>query len=342
MSNTEHLKAYLKHVVAGEDLAAADMQQCMRTIMQGQATPAQIGALLTALSIKGESVQELAAAAAVMREFATAIDIENPEHLVDTCGTGGDGAHLFNVSTAAALVAAAAGARIAKHGNRSVSGSSGSADFLEQAGVRIELEPVAVAACIRAAGIGFLFAPRFHGATRHAAGPRRELGFRTLFNLLGPLTNPCRPGRQLVGVFSDAHLETLARVLECLGCRHALVVHSGDGLDELSIAAPTRAVELRAGQLRELRFDPGALGVAGSLQTLTVTDPAHSYRLALSALNGEPGPARDMVALNAAAVLMVADLADDIEAGLRTAQDILSSGAAAAKLTELARLSQGT
>lgn len=341
MSDSEYLKAQLKRVVAGEHLAATEMQQCMRTIMQGQATPAQIGALLTALSIKGETVEELAAAAEVMRELAADIKVDDPQHLVDTCGTGGDGARLFNVSTAAALVAASAGVRVAKHGNRSVSGNSGSADFLEQAGVNVELEPQAVAACIRQVGIGFLFAPRFHGAMRHAAGPRRELGLRTVFNLLGPLTNPCRPGRQLVGVFSDEYLETFAQVLARLGCQRAIIVHSEDGLDELSIAAPTHAIVLQAGQLRELHCQPAALGIAGSLDTLTVTDPAHSYRLTLAALNGEPGPAGDMVALNAAAVLMVAELADSIEAGLQTAQDVLKSGAAAAKLATLAQLSQG-
>lgn len=340
MSNAEYLKARLRRVVAGENLATAEMQQCMRMIMQGQVTPAQIGALLTALSIKGETVEELAAAAEVMREFAADIEVDDPRHLVDTCGTGGDGARLFNVSTAAALVAAAAGVRIAKHGNRSVSGNSGSADFLEQAGVNVELEPQAVATCIRQVGIGFLFAPRFHGAMRHAAGPRRELGLRTLFNLLGPLTNPCRPGRQLVGVFSDKYLETLAQVLACIGCQCAIIVHSEDGLDELSIAAPTRAVVLQAGQLRELHFKPAALGIAGSLDTLTVTNPAHSYRLTLSALNGKPGPAGDMVALNAAAVFLVAEQVDSIEAGLQMAQEILKSGTAAVKLAELARLSQ--
>ena len=329
----------LQRLMGGHDLQATEMQQAMRVIMQGQATPAQLGAFLTALSLKGETVEELAAAATVMREFAAPIDVDAPETLMDTCGTGGDGAGLFNVSTVAALVAAAAGVRIAKHGNRSVSGSSGSADFLEQAGVKVDLEAAGVATCIREAGIGFLYAPRFHAAMRHAAGPRRELGFRTMFNLLGPLSNPCRPGRQLVGVYSSAYLHIIAGVLQRLGCRHALVVHAGDGLDELSIAAPTQAVELSNGSLHEVQFDPVALGVSGTLESLRVDSPEQSYQLAQAVLQGAPGPAREMVVLNAAAVLMTAERADTLPAALALARSLLDSGAVAAKLAQLVQVS---
>ena len=236
-------------VIEHRDLSAADMQAVMRLIMTGQATAAQIGGFLVGLRMKGETVDEIAAAAGVMRELATHVDIAGP-HLVDTCGTGGDGAGTFNISTASALVAAAAGARVAKHGNRSVSSRSGSADVLEAAGVCLELDAQQVASCIKQVGVGFMFAPQHHSAMKHAIGPRREMRVRTLFNLLGPLTNPAAAPNQVLGVFSADWVEPLAEVLKKLGSEHVLVVHAEDGLDEISIAAPTRIAELRAGDIR--------------------------------------------------------------------------------------------
>jgi anthranilate phosphoribosyltransferase len=242
------MQAAIAAVIEHQDLDASDMQAVMRLIMTGQATAAQIGGFLVGLRMKGETVDEIAAAAGVMRELATRVDIAGP-HLVDTCGTGGDGASTFNISTASALVTAAAGGRVAKHGNRSVSSSSGSADVLEAAGVRLDLGPEQVTACIEQLGVGFLFAPRHHSAMKHAIGPRKEMGVRTLFNLLGPLTNPAGAPNQVLGVFSMDWVEPLAQVLKQLGSEHVLVVHAEDGLDEISIAAPTRVAELKEGEI---------------------------------------------------------------------------------------------
>ena len=233
----------IARVVEQRDLTASEMESVMRSIMTGQATPAQIGGFLVGLRMKGETVDEIAAAAKVMRELATRVDVGGP-HLVDTCGTGGDGASTFNISTASAIVTAAAGGRVAKHGNRSVSSSSGSADVLETAGVKLDLTPAQVAACIDQVGVGFLFAPQHHSAMKHAIGPRKEMRVRTLFNLLGPLTNPAGAPNQVLGVFSPDWVEPLAQVLKQLGSEHVLVVHAEDGLDEISIAAPTRVAEL--------------------------------------------------------------------------------------------------
>jgi anthranilate phosphoribosyltransferase len=330
--------AALARVVAGADLDQAQMTAAMRSIMNGEATPAQIGGLLVALRMKGETVVEIAAAAQVMREFALPVDVA-PERLVDTCGTGGDGAGLFNVSTAAAFVVAAAGGRVAKHGNRSVSSASGSADVLEALGVRIELPPQAIARCIDAVGFGFLFAPAHHRATRHALGPRRELGIRTLFNLLGPLTNPARPPHQVVGVYSAALVEPIAQVLGLLGSRHVLVVHADDGLDEISLGAATQVAELKDGSVRRYRIEPEQFGLARvpSMQ-LAVTDPLASMSVLRAVLAGEAGPARDIVALNAGAALYVAGLAGSLQDGVARAQDLLASGAALERVHALATL----
>jgi anthranilate phosphoribosyltransferase len=273
-----------------------------------------------------------------MREFALKVDVA-PERLVDTCGTGGDGAGLFNVSTAAAFVVAAAGGRVAKHGNRSVSSASGSADVLEALGVRIELPPQAIARCIDAVGFGFLFAPAHHRATRHALGPRRELGIRTLFNLLGPLTNPARPPHQVVGVYSAALVEPIAQVLGLLGSRHVLVVHADDGLDEISLGAATQVAELKDGSVRRYRIEPEQFGLARvpSMQ-LAVTDPLASMSVLRAVLAGEAGPARDIVALNAGAALYVAGLAGSLQDGVARAQDLLASGAALERVHALATL----
>jgi anthranilate phosphoribosyltransferase len=326
--------------VAGEDLDGALMAEAMRAIMTGEATPAQVGGLLVALRMKGETVTEIAAAAQVMREFALKVDVA-PERLVDTCGTGGDGAGLFNVSTAAAFVVAAAGGRVAKHGNRSVSSASGSADVLEALGVRIELTPEAIARCVDEVGFGFMFAPAHHRATRHALGPRRELGIRTLFNLLGPLTNPARPACQVVGVYTVALVEPIAQVLARLGSRHVLVVHADDGLDEISLGAATQVAELRDGAVRCYRIEPEQFGFTRvPSERLAVADVSASVAMLRGALAGEAGPARDIVALNAGAALYVAGLARSLDDGVAQAQTLLASGVAAQRVAALAALSQ--
>ncbi len=331
----------IRAVVERRDLSGAEMEAVMRRIMGGEATPAQIGGFLVGLRMKGETVEEIAAAARVMRELATHVDVADLPHLVDTCGTGGDAAGLFNVSTAAAFVAAAGGAHVAKHGNRSVSSLSGSADVLEAAGVRLGLSPEAVARCIREAGVGFLFAPAHHGAMRHAIGPRREMGVRTVFNLLGPLTNPAGAPNQVLGVFDARWLEPLAEVLRRLGSRHVLVVHGEEGLDEISLAGPTRVAELRDGAITSYTVTPEALGVARApLDPLRVRDARESLERVRAALAGEPGPARDMVALNAGAALYVAGLADSLAAGVERALALMASGEPLRRLDRLAELTR--
>lgn len=334
------VQAAIARAVAGEDLDGAEMAAAFRAVMEGEATPAQIGGLLVALRMKGETVTEIAAAAQVMREFALPVEVA-PDHLVDTCGTGGDGTGLFNVSTAAAFVVAAAGGRVAKHGNRSVSSASGSADVLEALGVRIELPPDAIARCIDAVGFGFMFAPAHHRATRHALGPRRELGIRTLFNLLGPLTNPARPPHQVVGVYSAALVEPVAQVLGVLGSRHVLVVHAEDGLDEISLGAATQVAELRDGAVGCYRIEPEQFGLSRvpSAQ-LAVADVPASVAVLRGALAGEHGPARDIVALNAGAALYVAGLAESLADGVARAQALLASGVALERVAALATLTQ--
>jgi anthranilate phosphoribosyltransferase len=331
----------LNHLLDGRDLPPDAMAGIMRQIMSGGATPAQIGGFLVALRAKGESVGEVVAAARVLRELATRVQV-GAEHLIDTCGTGGDGAHTFNISTAAAFVVAAAGGRVAKHGNRSVSSRSGSADVLEAAGVNLNLGPEQVAACIERVGLGFLFAQNHHGAMRHAIGPRRELGVRTLFNLLGPLTNPAGAPHQLVGVYAAAWTAPLAEALKELGSRHVLVVHAEDGLDEISIGAPTRVSELRNGTVETYTLTPERFGLERRpLGALAVDSAAASLALIRSVFTGHAGPARDIVLLNAGAALYAADLAETLEAGIAEAATAIDSGAAAAKLEELASFSQG-
>ncbi|WP_353252035.1 anthranilate phosphoribosyltransferase [Salinisphaera sp. PC39] len=320
------------------------MREAMRAIMTGAATPAQIGGFLVALRMKGETVAEIAAAAEVMRELATPVPVDPAfaDELVDTCGTGGDRSGLFNVSTAAAFVVAAAGGRVAKHGNRSVSSKSGSADVLEAAGVRLDIPPEAVAECIRSLGVGFMFAPAHHGAMKHAIGPRRELGIRTVFNIIGPLTNPAGARNQVVGVFNGHLTEPLARVLAKLGSRHVLVVHGEDGLDELSINAPSRVSELRDGEVTSYKITPEDVGLErGSLDALRVDDAEASLALIRRAFAGERGIAADMVALNAGAALYTAGRADSIAAGVALARETLASGAAGDRLAALAELTQG-
>ena len=318
-------------VIEGRDLNEADMESVMRLIMTGQATPAQIGGFLVGLRMKGETVDEIVAAARVMRELATPVEISGP-HLVDTCGTGGDGASTFNISTASAIVTAAAGGRVAKHGNRSVSSSSGSADVLEAAGVKLDINPAQVAASIDRVGVGFLFAPQHHSAMKHAIGPRKEMRVRTLFNLLGPLTNPAAAPNQVLGVFSADWVEPLAQVLKQLGSQHVLVVHAEDGLDEISIAAPTRVAELRDGTISTYTVTPEDFGMqTASLDAIAVESAAQSLAMIGAVLDDQPGPARDIVCLNAGAAIYAADLTASLKQGVERASEVIADGRA--KLT---------
>lgn len=329
----------IARVIAGENLAANEMADTMALIMGGDATPAQIGGFLVGLRVKGETITEITEAARVMRNLATPVQVEGP-HLVDTCGTGGDGAHTFNISTAAALVAAAAGAQVAKHGNRSVSSSSGSADVLERLGVRIDLSADRVGDCIRQAGIGFLFAPAHHGAMKHAIGPRRELGARTIFNLLGPLTNPAGAKCQLIGVYNDELVEPVAQVLRELGSERVMVVRGEDGLDEISLSGPTRVSELKNGEVQSYLLTPEQLGLDRSpLSALVVETAEQSAAVLQQVLAGEPGPARDIVLANAGAAIYLAGLSNSLEEGVERAGEVIDSGAAAATLASLAELS---
>lgn len=333
------IKTALGKVVDQLDLSTEEMQDVMRQIMTGQCTDAQIGGFLVALRMKSETLDEITGAAMVMRELASGVQI-NAERLVDTCGTGGDGANIFNVSTAAALVVAAAGGKVAKHGNRAVSGKSGSADLLEAAGVNLNLTPEQVARCVESVGVGFMFAPAHHGAMKHAIGPRRELGMRTIFNMLGPMTNPAGVKHQVIGVFTKALCRPIAEVLKRLGSEHVLVVHSKDGLDELSLAATSHIAELKGGEVREYDVSPEELGIKSrSLIGLTVDDAVASLKLIRDALGKretEAGEkAADIIILNAGAALYAADHATSLLEGVKLASDALYSGLAREKLNEL-------
>ncbi len=334
------IKEAISRIVDREDLPRADMESVMRQIMTGGATPIQIGGFLAGLRAKGETVEEIAAAATVMRELAVRVSVKK-DHLVDTCGTGGDGKGLFNVSTAAAFVVAAAGGRVAKHGNRAMSGNSGSADVLEAMGVKLDLPPERIAKCIDEVGLGFLYAPAHHSATRYAAAPRKELGTRTLFNLLGPLTNPAEAPNQLLGVFAQRWVEPLAKVLRMLGSEHVLVVHSYDGLDEISIAGPTWVSELQHGQIRSYTVRPGDYGIAPqSLGGLHVQSAQESLACIRQALAGQPGAAFDMVALNAAAGIYAAGLSSTLAEGVEQARQVMRNGEAEQRLKRLVEVTQ--
>ncbi|TXS89013.1 anthranilate phosphoribosyltransferase [Parahaliea maris] len=330
--------------VEGKDLSAEDMAEVMAQVMSGGATDAQIGAMLVALRMKGESIGEIAAAARVMRELALPVSVSR-EHLVDLVGTGGDGANLFNVSTASTFVASAAGARMAKHGNRSVSSTSGSSDVLEALGVPLDLTPEQTARCIEEVGMGFMFAPNHHSAMRHAIGPRKELGMRTLFNILGPLTNPAGVERQVLGVFDASLCEPLAEVLKTLGHVHAMVVHADDGLDELSIAGPTQVAELRDGKVTTYQVTPEEVGLErASLDGLTVESSADSaaiIRAAFSRSDEEAArKAAALIAFNAGATIYVAGLASSLAEGVAMADDVIASGQAAEKLKSFVDFTQ--
>ena len=332
------IQSAIQQIINNDDLESDDMRTVMRAIMTGACTLAQIAGFLVALRMKGETVDEITAAAEVMRELVTKVNI-GKKHLVDTCGTGGDGTNTFNISTTSAFVAAAAGARVAKHGNRSVSSKSGSADVLEAAGVKLDLTPEQVAQCINEIGIGFMFAPSHHSAMKHAIGPRRELGVRTLFNILGPLTNPAGALSQVLGVFSDVWLKTLAQVLQRLGSRHVLIVHSQDGMDEISISAATKIAELADGRIRNYSITPEKFGLKrADIKTLAVKSARDSLKMMLAVLDNKKGAAKDIVTLNAGAAIYVAGIADNFTAGIEKAKDAIESGAAREKLDKLVKL----
>ncbi len=336
------MKATIARVVDRRDLTGEEMTAAMQAIMGGDATPAQIAGFLVAMRIKGETVTEIAAAAAVMRELATRVDIGGLPNALDIVGTGGDASYTFNISTASMFVAAAAGCHVAKHGNRSVSSKSGSADVLEAAGVRLDLTPEQVARCVREVGVGFMFAPAHHGAMKHAVGPRRELGVRTLFNLLGPLTNPAGVPNQLLGVFRDDLLAPLAQVLQRLGSRHVMVVHSRDGLDEISIADKTEVAELEEGEVRRFSITPEELGLSRQpLDAIRVEGPQESLAMLRGVLEDKPGPARDIVALNAGAAIYVAGVTATLSEGVRWADAAIASGEARSRLDRFVVLTQG-
>jgi anthranilate phosphoribosyltransferase len=308
----------------------------MRQVMEGKVPPVQLAAILMGLHVKTESVSEIAAAASVMREFSTKVDASDLPHLVDTCGTGGDKSHTFNISTTAAFVAAAAGARVAKHGGRSVSSKSGSADVLESLGVNLALTPEQVAVCLREVGLGFMFAPSHHPAMKHAAPVRKELGMRTILNILGPLTNPAGAPNQVMGVFHPDLVGIQARVLKMLGSRHVLTVHGADGLDEITITGPTHVAELKHDFITEYVIEPRQFGLdTAPIESIQVKDAAESRARVESVLANEPGPARDIVTLNAAAALYVAGLAPSMWDGVALARDALASGGAQRKLEQL-------
>ncbi len=334
------IKQAINSVINKEDLTHDQMQAAMQAIMTGQCTDAQIAGFIVALRMKGESVSEISAAAEVMRNLSEKVQVES-DHLVDTCGTGGDGANTFNISTTSAFVVAAAGASVAKHGNRSVSSKSGSADLLEAAGVRLDLTATQVSQCINQIGIGFMFAPMHHSAMKHAIGPRRELGARTLFNLLGPLTNPAAAPNQVLGVFDRQWLQPLAECLQQLGSQHVLIVHAGDGLDEISIAAPTHICELKDNNINNYQIQPQDFGLKNSsLETIAVDGVEQSLSVLHDVLNNKLGPARDIVCLNAGAALYAANVSETLAAGVAQADATIASGKAMEKLTQLVELTK--
>ena len=316
------------------------MHAVLSDIMTGKTTDAQIGAFLVGLSMKGETIEEITASAKVMRSLATAVEISPTNHLVDTCGTGGDGLGLFNISTASAFVVAAAGGQVAKHGNRSISSKSGSADVLESAGVNLAVSPEVIGRCVDEIGLGFMFAPAHHSAMKHAIGPRKELAVRTIFNVLGPLTNPAKAPNQVMGVYDKSLVEPIAKVLKSLGSRHVMVVHSKDGLDELSIADDTYVAELKDGVVSTYTVNPADVGLSvGNLNDIAADGADDSLAMIKDAFAGKEGAAKDIVALNAGAAIYVSGLADSLNTGVEKANQILSNGGAQSKLEEYAAAS---
>ena len=330
----------LVRLIEQREIFYDEMLSLMRQIMSGEVSPVQIAGILIGLRVKKETIGEISAAAFVMREFATQVPVTQREHLVDTCGTGGDAAHTFNISTASAFVAAAAGARVAKHGGRSVSSTCGSADVLEALGVNLNLTPEQVGRSIDQIGIGFMFAPNFHGAMKHAAPVRKELGVRTLFNVLGPLTNPAGAENQVLGVFHPDLVGIQARVLQRLGSQHVLVVNGADGLDEITISGPTYVAELKDGQVNEYTVTPEAFGLKSApLDDIRVTNIDQAKAMLLGVLDNRPGAARDIVLLNAGAAIYAAGLSITLAEGVKQAAGAIASGAAKTKLAQLIQVS---
>ena len=329
------IQAAIKSVMGRQDLSVEEMSSIMQQIMTGECTPSQIGGFLVGLRMKGETIDELAAAAGVMRDLSTRVEV-GCDHLVDTAGTGGDSSGSFNISTASAIVAAAAGAHVAKHGNRSMTSNSGSADVLEAAGVRLDVSPERIGECIEQVGVGFMFAPAHHGAMKHAIGPRREMAVRTVFNVLGPLTNPAGAPNQLIGVFDDELVEPMAQVLQRLGSRHVMVVHAEDGMDEISISSPTHVAELKDGEVSSYTIGPADFGMeTASLDELRVESAEQSLAMIEAVLANQAGAARDIVCLNAGAAIYVSGLSESLAAGVEAARDAIASGKAAGVLKDL-------
>ena len=323
----------IKAVISRQNLNESEMHDVMSSIMTGQTTDAQIGAFLVGLSMKGETIEEITASAKVMRALATSVKLSSDEFLVDTCGTGGDGLGLFNISTASAFVVAAAGGKVAKHGNRSISSKSGSADVLEAAGINLSLNPELISQCIEEIGVGFMFAPAHHSAMKHAIGPRKELAVRTIFNVLGPLTNPAKAPNQIMGVYDKSLVEPIANVLKGLNSRHVMVVHSEDGLDEFSIANTTYVAELKDNNISTYTVHPCDFGLEeGNLNSIKAENAEQSLALINEAFSGKKGVARDIIALNAGAAIYVSGLVSSFDEGVTQANQILSDGSAQDKL----------
>ena len=335
-----NIQQAIKSVIAKQNLNEDQMHDVMNSIMTGQTTDAQIGAFLIGLSMKGETIEEITASAKVMRALATPVEIGNSDYLVDTCGTGGDGLGLFNISTASAFVVAAAGGKVAKHGNRSISSKSGSADVLESAGVNLDLSPRIIGQCVEEIGVGFMFAPAHHSAMKHAIGPRKELAVRTIFNVLGPLTNPAKAPNQVMGVYDKSLIEPIANVLKELGSRHVMVVHSADGLDELSIADKTYVAELKEGVVTTYTIYPEELGlVLGDLNDIKADDAKDSLNIIKDAFSGKEGAARDIISLNAGAAIYVCGLTNSLMSGIERSRLALSDGSAQQKLDDYIKIS---
>jgi anthranilate phosphoribosyltransferase len=335
-----NIQQAIKAVISKKNLNEGQMHDVMNSIMTGQTTDAQIGAFLVGLSMKGETIEEITASAKVMRSLATPVEISSSDYLVDTCGTGGDGLGLFNISTASAFVVAAAGGKVAKHGNRSISSKSGSADVLECAGVNLDLSPNLISQCVEKIGVGFMFAPAHHSAMKHAIGPRKELAVRTIFNVLGPLTNPAKAPNQVMGVYNQSLIEPIANVLKSLGSRHVMVVHSADGLDELSIADKTFIAELKGGVVTTYSIHPEELGFGlGNLSDIKVDDAEGSLSLIKEAFSGQNGTAKDIISLNAGAAIYVSGLTNSLQSGVDRANQALSNGSAQQKLYDYVKAS---
>ena len=330
----------IKAVIEKKHLNESDMHDVMNSIMTGQTTDAQIGAFLVGLSMKGETIEEITASAKVMRSLATPVEIKSNKYLVDTCGTGGDGLGLFNISTASAFVVAAAGGKVAKHGNRSISSKSGSADVLESAGVNLNLSPSLISECIAQIGVGFMFAPAHHSAMKHAIGPRKELAVRTIFNVLGPLTNPAKAPNQVMGVYDKNLIEPIANVLKELGSRHVMVVHSDDGLDEFSIADKTYVAELKDGIVSTYSVHPEDFGLTlGDLKDIRADNADASLALITEAFSGRNGTAKNIISLNAGAAIYVSGLTTSLQSGIDRANQVLSDGSSQKKLDEYIKIS---